>query len=313
MYSVKTEQEKRNSMPSIAAGITLYEPDLTRLEENIESVLAQTDCVYLVDNASGNTAAIKKRYRTSPKIRILENSDNAGVAHALNQMCEAAIADGFDWILTLDQDSLAETDLIEKYRAFLDDADIGLLTPRFIDDNEPRTVSSITLPPYETVHRCNTSASLVRLEAYRQVGGFDEALFIDCVDFDYCTLLEETGFRILRVNDAVLHHRLGSAREVDFFLPLGRLFHIKKLQKPMFTYNHSPLRTYYYARNIKYYMYKHKNTIDLRTERRVYFKWLVLKLFFEDQKWQKLKAILRGRRDAEKMISALKSAQRNET
>lgn len=287
----------------IAAGITLFNPEIERLKENITATLCQVEHLYLVDNNSNNTAGIKVDYSLDERVTVISNDENSGVAAALNQMCNAAAADGYRWILTLDQDSLPETDIIEKYLPFTENEEVALITPKFDDDNEPDMISSAKEEPFTFIERCNTSASLVRLSVFAKVGGFDEKMFIDCVDFDYCTTLLENGYKILRVNDAVLHHRLGEASEVKFFIPIGRLFGIKKLQKSFFTYNHSPLRTYYYARNIRYYAYKHKDFIDLKTEKRVYIKWLVLKLGFERQKFQKLKAILKGKKDAKKMIN----------
>lgn len=294
-------------MALIAAGITVFEPEIERLKNNIEATLAQVDKLYIVDNGSHNTTDLKNHYRDNKKVTLIENEQNLGISRALNQMCQAAVGDGFDWILTLDQDSLPEPDLITNYLPYLNEKDIAILTPKFIDDNEPQIISSNNEPETEIVHRCNTSASLVRLSVYSKSKGFDEEMFIDCVDFDFCTAVEKLGYKILRINKAILHHRLGVAKEVRFFIPIGKFFGVKKLQKPFFIYNHSPLRTYYYARNIKYYCYKHKDFIDLKVERRVYIKWLVLKLFFEKDKFKKLVAIIKGRRDANKMIKKLKT------
>lgn len=294
-------------MASISAGITVFEPEIDRLKDNIEATLNQVERLYIVDNGSKNTLDLKNFYRNNDKVTLIENAQNEGISKALNQMCIAAQNDGFDWILTLDQDSLPESDLIKNYLPYLDDKKVGILTPKFIDDNEPENILSVNEPETEIVHRCNTSASLVRLSVYNETDGFDEDMFIDCVDFDFCTQVEKLGYKILRVNKAVLHHRLGVAKEVKFFIPLGRILRIKKLQKPFFTYNHSPLRTYYYARNIKYYTFKHRDFIDLKVERRVYIKWLVLKLFFEENKFKKLSAIIKGRKDANKMIRKLKT------
>ena len=293
-------------MALISAGITVFEPDLDRLKNNIEATLNQVEKLYIVDNGSHNTLDLKNFYRDNEKVTLIENAKNEGISKALNQMCLAAKDDGFDWILTLDQDSLPEPDLVENYLPYLDDEKVGMLTPKFLDDNEPENILSANEPETEIVHRCNTSASLVRMSAYLESDGFDEDMFIDCVDFDFCTQIEKLGYKILRVNKALLHHRLGVAQEVRFFVPIGRIFGFKKLQKPFFTYNHSPLRTYYYARNIKYYTFKHRDFIDRKVERRVYIKWLVLKLFFEKEKFKKLSAIIKGRRDANKMIKKLK-------
>ncbi len=289
----------------ICAGITLFEPDINRLRENVLATIGQVERIYLIDNGSKNIEKIKSEFGGSQKIEIIENNQNFGIATALNQMCNMAIKDGFDYIMTLDQDSVPESDLIEKYSRYLDMDKVALITPRFIDDNEFEESTAIGNEPYSFVERCNTSASLVKLSAFNEVGGFDDKMFIDCVDFDYCTTLLKNGYKILRDNEAILHHRLGEAKEVRFFIPFGKLLGIKKLQKPLYTYNHSPLRTYYYARNIRYYAFKHKDFINLKTEKRVYLKWLVLKLFFEKQKFAKLRAIIKGKKDSKKMIKEI--------
>lgn len=297
-------------MPKIAAGITLYEPEPQRLKENVEAVLKQVERLYIVDNASSDLGEFKAAVRPDERIVLIENSENAGVACALNQMCEAAEGDGYEWLLTLDQDSLTEPDIIEKFCRYTDIPEVAIITPRYVDDNEPQIVSSESPAPYETVKRCDTSASLVRLEVWREVGGFDEAMFIDYVDFDFCTTVIENGYVILRDNEAVLHHRLGRAQEITFFIPIGRVFHIKKLQKPIFTYNHSPFRTYYFVRNAIYYRYKHRGSIDARHERRAVIRWVLLKLMFEKQKTAQLRAALRGKRDSKKMIEKYSAGQK---
>jgi len=286
----------------ICAGITLFNPEIERLSDNVSAILPQVEKLYLVDNASANTRDYKLSLVGNGKVEIIENEENLGIATALNQMCQKALKDNFDFIITLDQDSVLEGDIVEKFIPFTDMEDVALITPKFDDENEPDFITSESAEDFEFVTRCNTSGSFVRLTAYNEVGGFDDKMFIDCVDFDFCTTLIEHGFRILRNNNAVIHHRLGEAKEVKFFIPIGRLLGNKKLQKSFFTYNHSPLRTYYYARNIHYYMYKHKDNIDLKIEKRVYFKWVVLKLFFEKEKFKKLKAIIKGKKDAKIMI-----------
>lgn len=285
-----------------SAGITLFNPEIERLKLNLESILPQVDTVFMVDNGSDNIDDIEDLILNYRNIVLIKNSVNFGISKALNQLCAAAEDEGYEWILLLDQDSVSEDNLIEKYSRYTSMDKVAILTPFIDDENEADIIKSKLEKPFEQVHRCYTSASLTNLSVWREVGGFDEAMFIDCVDFDYCTTVEKAGYVIIRDNEAVIHHILGHATEVRAFMKIGRIFNIQKLKKPFYTYNHSPLRTYYYARNIKYYTYKHKDFINRKTELRVYIQWLVLKLCFEGQKWEKLKAILKGRRDAKIMI-----------
>ena len=296
-------------MLKAAAGITVFNPNIDRLKQNIESISPQVEKVYIIDNHSENIDFIRPLSQISDNIVLVENQENYGIATALNQMCKLALKEGFKWILTLDQDSIAEPDLIEKYSEATDRTDVAIITAYIDDENEADIVKSSIKNRYETVHRCYTSASFMRLSVWREVGGFDERMFIDCVDFDYCTTVEEHGYIILRDNLAKIKHMLGVAKEVRFFMPIGRFLGIKKLKKPFYTYNHSPLRTYYYARNIRYYMFKHKDFINMFTERRVYLQWLVLKIGFEEDKIAKIKAILKAKKDAKKLIKELKNSK----
>ena len=292
-----------------AAGITLYNPEIDRLRRNLDTVYPQVEKVFLVDNGSSNIDEISLLLSLYDNIQLIENKENLGVAKALNQLCQEAMLQGFKWIILLDQDSYLEDDVIEKYCRYTEMEKVALITANFEDENEPIILNSETKPAYEQIHRAITSASFTRLDVWKTVGGFDEEMFIDCVDFDYCTTIEEHGYVILRDNEALVHHRLGHSKEVKFFMFFGRIFGIKKLKKPFYTYNHSPIRTYYYARNLKYYVFKHKGSINRFAEWVGYIKWFVLKLGFEDQKTKKLRAIIKGRIDANKMIKKLKQKQ----
>lgn len=289
-----------------SAGITLFNPEIDYLKQNLDSVCPQVQTVFLVDNGSENIAETEELLKNYENVYLIKNSENSGVAKALNQLCSIAQNRGFKWVLLLDQDSYLESDVVEKYCRYTEIEKVAVITADFLDENEPVILNSDARPPYETVNRAITSASFTRLDVWKEVGGFDEEMFIDCVDFDYCTTIIENGYVILRDNEALVHHRLGHSKEVKFFMLFGRIFNIKKLKKPFYTYNHSPLRTYYYARNLKYYVYKHKESINRFREWVGFVKWVVLKLGFENDKFKKLCAIIKGRIDAKKMIKNIK-------
>lgn len=280
-------------MDKVCAGIVLYEPEPERLSENINAVLPQVEKIYLVDNGSSNISAVNEAFGGQDNITIIENGENYGIAKALNRLCSYAKEDGYDWIVTLDQDSVVYGDMVKKMLPLTVNGEIAIIAP-FVNDDYEADERQGNLPETEDVTRCNTSGCMTRLSVWEEIGGFDERMFIDCVDFDYCTRLLKNGCRVVKANRAAIHHRLGKAKEVKFFVPFGKLFRIEKLKRPFYTYNHSPLRTYYYARNILYYMYKHKDFIDMKQERRTYLRWFVLKVFFENQKLKKLWAIIKG-------------------
>ncbi len=286
-----------------AVGIVLYNPDIPRLKLNIESVCRDTECIYLCDNGSENIEEIRtllKDYRAV----LLENGENLGIAAALNILCRYARADGFSHILTLDQDSVCGTGMLKILSLYAEDETIGIAAPNECNEGE----QPVDLKSGEQ-YRVITSGSLTSLAAWEAVGGFDEAMFIDLVDHDFCAALRLFGYKIVMDKNALLYHRLGESLEIRFFMRLFGFLPVRAFKTPLYTHNHSPLRTYYYARNTVYFMKKYKNTdaVDIKTERKVFLRWIVLKLGFEKQKFSKLRAILRGVRDGRKMIAGGKN------
>ena len=80
-----------------------------------------------------------------------------------------------------------------------------------------------------------SSGTLVSIDAFDKIGRFDETLFIDNVDLEWCCRARARGFLLFGVCDAQLDHRLGDQRRVVF----DRLVLVV----------HSPLRMYYQTRN----------------------------------------------------------------
>lgn len=266
----------------IAAGIVLYNPEIIKLKENIKAVIVQCDHLYIVDNGSGNLQDIFELIKNfnNDKITIIQNISNEGIAKALNQLCIVAEQDGYKWLLTLDQDSLCQANMLVEYIKYIDDGKIGLLCPLVLDRNKTCIPLQIDGSLIEEVDECITSGSMIRLSAWKKISGFDEAMFIDGVDFDICHRLQKDGFKIMLVRHVILVHELGRIEFRSFLL-------WKVLVK-----NHSSFRKYYIARNTVYLARKEKTSL---------FRALLqnLKLFlinwcYEEGKKEKTKKILKG-------------------
>ena len=61
------------------------------------------------------------------------------------------------------------------------------------------------------------TAMVVRRAAFEQVGGFDEAYFMYVEDVDLCWRWRQAGWRVDRVQSAVLHHAIGGSSEAAPF------------------------------------------------------------------------------------------------
>lgn len=233
----------------LAGVVVLYYPDKDTVE-NISSYIDKLDILYAVDNSPSDNSAMF----LNEKIKYLPNFENLGVAKALNIGAKNATADGYEWLLTMDQDSHFSQNSMDRFFRHLEE-----LCNSCISFNE-NTVESNTVglisPFHHTLFNTNeevsgidsplmvmTSGNIISLKAYKDVDGFKDWLFIDAVDFDYCLNLRNHGYEILRFNDVVLEHLLGDV----VFKNIGR--------KRIYSLNHSPIRRYYIVRN-RHYLYE---------------------------------------------------------
>ena len=262
----------------MCAGIVLYNPDITQLKRNIAAIIKQVQILYLQDNGSANISDVEKIIADTSSIILLRNPENKGIAWALNALCKRAESDNFQWILTLDQDSVCPQNMIALYKEYLPMAD--MLCPKIVDRNYG--VLDGNSENVETVDKCITSGCLLRLSSWRKLRGFDEKMFIDGVDFEFCYRMKKSGMNILRVNDVVLSHEIGNITVRHF---LGFRVIVK---------NHSPFRKYYIAKNIIYMAKKRKNLILLIKGILQEVKLIGIVLLYENDKGAKMQRIING-------------------
>lgn len=219
------------------AGIILYNPEIDRLKQNVEAILPQVKKLLLVDNGSRNIDNVRSLYEQIDRIVIVELGENMGIATAQNKICQYAKDNGYEWAITLDQDSVSPPNLVSEYQKLTNRENVGMICPKVIDRNFGEITYGIDHKGIEEVPQCIASASAIRISAWEKVGGFYEPLFIDGVDFDMCWSLIEQGYKILRTNDVELLHEVGHSC-VRHFAGKDRMI-----------LNHSPLRYYYIIRN----------------------------------------------------------------
>lgn len=271
---------------SCGAGIVLFNPEIDRLKENIEAVIGQVDRVVLVDNGSSNIDDIE-RLLHNYNVVIIKNEQNMGIARALNQICSWAEEQKYEWILTLDQDSVCRKGLVELYWKYTSVPSVGQISSNFTEDNDGvLDLTNETLSNnFNFESGCITSADFFRIQSWKEVGGFDEALFIDSVDFDISFALDEFGWKTIKVDVNGFDHMLGTIKFKKLF---GRTFLVRE---------HSAFRKYYIFRNGIYIIRKYPNKVNLHKEI-----WLTIKRFiymsiFETGKKEKICAAMRGIKD----------------
>lgn len=284
-------------MNKICAGIVLYNPDIDRLEKNIRSVKAQIKDVFLIDNNSTNKIIIDniaKKYQCS----IVYNESNMGIAVALNQIIELADENGFEWVLTLDQDSIIPINMLSEYQNCILPG-IAIICP-MISSTVTKEINNNQ--NYEYVSKSITSGSLTNVRYIKNVGGFDEKMFIDLVDFELCMRLEQNEYKILRANNVILDHQLGNEDYAPCLYFLSKLLNNETLRRFALRKNYSGIRTYYFFRNSLYVNKKHKNYINKKVKNREFRNSILHLIIVDKNRILNLKMLVKAIRDYKNML-----------
>lgn len=267
----------------ISAGIVLYNPDIELLKKNIDAIYGKVKLLILVDNGSDN---VEDTSSILPQdVVLIKNDHNNGIAAALNQICAFSYENGFEWALTLDQDSVTPNNLIEEFSKYISIERVGMLAPVMCDRNRGDNYSNSTSTAYTEINECITSGSLINLNVWNEIGQFDEKMFIDGVDFDICYRIIHKDYKILQINNVFLSHEIGKMEKKQF---LFWAFYVK---------NHSAFRKYYIAKNTVYLARKQNDIKKLIKSQLQNLKLLTITLFYEDDKKNKALKIIKGNFD----------------
>lgn len=262
----------------ICAGIVTYNPDILRLECNIQALYENgIKEIYIVDNNSINKKDVKESVEKLKIANVIYFNENKGIATALNKILEIALQNKFQWCITMDQDSVLPESFVHEAQPFLS-TDVGLVCPC----SEESEISNSHSKGIIEQSRCITSGAITSVEAWQHCGGFDELLFIDYVDFDFCVRIRVGGYHIYKMTSFLLDHQLGN---VNIKIFLGK-------QIPI--YNHSPKRTYFFVRNGIIFIKKNHSYICVTKECYTILRWVLIKILFEGNKIQTVKSFFTG-------------------
>jgi rhamnosyltransferase len=237
-----TSTQSSASSRILAVVITYHPP--AALFENMASLRKQLTEVLIVDNGSGDASEeLLRACEIQLGIQVLRNRDNLGIAAALNIGVRRAIDAGYDWVATFDQDSTVTpgffATMLSAYQHCPYRQQVALVAPILCvgapdyEDQRRRPGRALFSLPWTAM----TSGSLIKTEVFSQAGFYDETLFMDYVDYDFCLRLWKRRWKIIRAQRAYLLHRLGAAETHSL---LGLKVTIK---------SHSPWRRYYIMRN----------------------------------------------------------------
>lgn len=223
----------------LAAVIILYNPNKS-LQNNIASYLNNVQRLYIIDNSVKPLNSLDLPY-PGEKIKYLHDGTNQGIAKRLNEGVSYASKDGYNFLLTMDQDSCFQFGEFEKYlnviRHYPDSKNVAMFGV---------ALNSNSYPIIKNKNILITSGSIINLEITNKIGGFDENLFIDLVDTEFCIRAWKRGYTTNAIAGIKMDHELGENKVVW-------TKNIKKERRSI----HSPSRIYYMIRNYLYTRKKH--------------------------------------------------------
>lgn len=229
----------------LAGAIIIYNPD-DDLVDNILTYIDGIEKLYIFNNSPIDNISLPESIKS--KMLYVHTGENKGIAERLNEAIQMAKLDKYEYLLTMDQDSsfnpkeLFDYKLkIEKYPLKDEVAMYGIAhNVKELNTAKPNNNNN------NDNNKLITSGSIINLGALNKELEFDENLFIDNVDIDFCFTAWRHNLKTILFNDLLLNHKMGE---------------IRKIITPLFQRHdrivHTPSRLYYIVRNYLYIRKKH--------------------------------------------------------
>ncbi|MBC3872197.1 glycosyltransferase family 2 protein [Undibacterium flavidum] len=282
----------------ISAIVVGYFPDKQILESLLCNLSQQVDSVFLVDNGGCSDIELNKL----ANCEHLRLGENFGLGYALNRGFEAALKRGAKYVATFDQDSQPPDDLIKILVEQAEELSqrgvrVGAIGPRFFDRRE---ISKIYFPFFKeeqgrisTIQPAESQAPLIQSDVLITSGmlvpidvwlddlSYDESLFIDLTDNDWCFRVRQKNYLLFGSTKVEMGHAMSEA-------PPRRIFSLHYFKT-------SPTRKYYNFRNTLIFCRKpYVSKIWANRLKKGLFIRFFLALLLEKNRWKQMLMMVRG-------------------
>lgn len=264
-------------------GLVIYNPSLGELEF-INTYINSVDKVYIYDNSDVIHKEELAEILKTTNYEYFFNGKNEGISIPFNNMMKIAEKESMDYMIMLDQDSKIEKKGINKLKDIIN----GNSYKKVFSCNVIFEGESQTYPEkLKTIKFAITSGTVIDISYFNTLHGYDEKLFIDGVDRDFCLKLAEANEMIYQMNNVFLFQQLGN-----------------RPKNLLGIYEHSPIRNYYIFRNRLYLMDKYPNVfqglIKFKSKQLSILKQYMSILLFEKDKMDKFRFIKKAKNDYKK-------------
>lgn len=205
------------------------------IDDFMKSILKQAYVdfiLYVTDNASSDDTLKRLGEYRDPRIVLVANHANVGVAEGNNLGIRAALKDGCDSVLLINNDTVFDSDLLGKLAEGLQEYKCEIIVPKIVFFDEPDKIwcgggyfdalrgrgSHFGLGDRDdgqsdlakAVSYSPTCCMLIRREVFGWIGFMDSIYFLYFDDTDFCLRAYRAGVKLFYLPSALLRHKVSS-------------------------------------------------------------------------------------------------------
>lgn len=196
---------------------------------------ASLDQIIIVDNASTDGSISYLREKIGPLLKLIISGENKGYASGVNLGVQAALAEGTDWVLIMNNDTHVASDFIQQMTWAIETAGntYALFGPLILFHDFPQKVwyfgdkrvpgTLFTYNPYYMkpfpadtpvvmpVDFLNGCAMLIHRSVFERIGLFDDSIFMYSEEVDFCWRARQAGFKMAGIASARMWHKVSAS------------------------------------------------------------------------------------------------------
>jgi rhamnosyltransferase len=219
--------------------LVLYLPDIDKVEIIIKKLYDHSNYIYIIDNSPINNDS---KFFNNDKVIYKHIEKNVGTSGAYNYVFKQFInhynIEDFNF-LTLDQDSTFSDDFLVNMVDLLSKVNDREYEGMF---DKGKQISN----DFTRVNQVISSGAFIKGKFLKNIGFFDELLFLDLVDFDWCWKANNKGFELYKANNIYMKHMVGEKEyriyKIRLSIPsISRIYYIVRNYFILLKRNYVPL------------------------------------------------------------------------
>jgi GT2 family glycosyltransferase len=191
----------------------------TLLEANLEASGLGLELGIIIQD---NTPDRREHQNIPSGVRLISAPENPGLSSAYNRAIEIAELEGYEWLLTLDQDTILPRNFLIRVTELAKDlestTEVGAIVPQVVSDGRlispfrfafnavPRWFRHSVPGILTTATYAVNSAATLRVDALREVGGYDLMFPLDISDISLFHRLDLAHKKVFLAADLIVAH-----------------------------------------------------------------------------------------------------------